>query len=80
VNDLQEWENIRYSNNTFKGKWRPYNSTKTFPVAWGEGRIPVKEGIDNGEKEFEIAAKYKRNGWQKNTAGEFIDNPEYWWK
>jgi hypothetical protein len=80
VNDLQEWENIRYSNNAFKGTWRSYNSTKTFAVAWGEGRIPLKEGVDIGEKEFEIAAKYKRNGWQKNTAGEFIDNPEYWWK
>ena len=80
VNDLQEWENIRYSNNTFKGNWRPYTSTKSFPVAWGEGRIPVKEGIDIGDEEFEIAPRYKRHGWQKNTAGEFIDNPEFWWK
>ena len=80
VNDLRDWENIRYSNNIFRGTWKPYNSTKPFAVAWAEGRIPVPDGIDVGINDFEICTKYKRNGWQKNTAGEFIDNPEYWWR
>jgi hypothetical protein len=79
VNDLREWEGLFYSNKIFTGSWTSYTNGKAVPCNWAEGRIPVPEGVDVGETEFEVAGMYEKNGWQKNSSGDFVDHPERWW-
>jgi hypothetical protein len=79
VNDMRDWEGLLYSNAIFTGNWNPYTNGKAVPCSWAEGRIPVPEGVDVGETEFQVSEQYIKNGWQRSNSGKYIDNPEKWW-
>jgi hypothetical protein len=79
VNDLRDWEGIVYSNAIYTGTWKPYTNGKAVPCNWAEGRVPVPEGVDVGETEFQVSEQYIENGWQMSGSGKYIDNPEKWW-
>ncbi len=63
------------------GRWKSYED-ETFKVVsvWADGRIPVPDGVDVGDSDFKIAPPYEKHGWKKDGDGNYIDNPEFWWR
>ncbi|MDX5395658.1 MAG: hypothetical protein LPK21_05615, partial [Hymenobacteraceae bacterium] len=65
-----------YSNFTYNGIWKHYKSGSEVWCAWGLGHLPVPAGVDVGENDFEIAEKYRNNGWKKDKNQQLTDNPK----
>ena len=79
-NDWNRSESNYYRNFVYQGNWTSYNGKFFAPATWADGRIPVKDGVDVGQREFQIAPKYEKNGWKRNDNGDYVDSPEYWWR
>jgi hypothetical protein len=80
LDDLDKYQPDGYSNYIFKGVWVETSTEKEIPCSWGDGRLPVPEGVDVGIDAFQIARLYRKYGWQMNARGELLDNPVNWWK
>ena len=69
-----------YRNFIYQGKWTSHDGSFSADATWADGRIPVPDGVDVGQNEFTVAPKYAKEGWKKDGNGNYIDNPEYWWR
>ncbi len=67
--DEVKYDNINahsdgYFNNAFVGIWKMYNSKKLKKCNWGDYRVPnINCDFDIGVGEFNVAEKYRANGW-----------------
>ena len=79
-NDWNRGESNYFRNFVYRGEWTAFGGGFSAPVAWADGRIPVGVGVDVGQREFQVAPKFEKYGWKRNDNGDYIDNPEYWWR
>lgn len=52
-----------FNNNQFVGTWTSYDGKIIQACHWGDHRIPMSEGFDDGAGDFHPNEKYINNGW-----------------
>ena len=81
-----------YSNNECTGTWTSYASSQTKTCNWGDFYIPNAGPLRFSDTEFQIAPKYRANGWQTYqqvkaggdaepaTKKALLEENRQWWK
>ena len=73
--DIQIYSD-QYSNNSFIGIWKDYNSEREKICNWGDYRVPLTNtDFDIGTGEFNVSQKYWNRGWFEFALNNNISSP-----